>query len=450
MSTDVLLPGLGESITEGTVVRWLKQVGERVERDEDLVEVETDKISTAVPSPAAGTLLALRVAAGETADVGTVIAVLGDADEVAPSVPPARPAVPQTRSPSAVTKPAAPAPRPALRPSNADERNRQARSSGELKLFVSPVVRRLAREQDIDLGQVEGTGAGGRVTRRDIEAFAAAGGSGSGFTAPPGGYVPGLKMPVGGFGGRLPFDRTTPGRYAPEVLDGDRVEPLSGLGRAMAEHMAWTWWRAPHVSTIVEIDMGAIRDHRRATRDASGSNLSYTACVGWALARLLCEHDSFNASLTDDHQRIVHRSVNLGVAVARPGGGLVVPVVRGAGAMSLPQFGAALGGLVDRARRSAITADDLRGGTFTLSNVGSNGNLASMPLINQPQVGILAIGAIQKRVVVVTDAAGRDAIAIRPMMYVTLTYDHRANDGAASGRLLRDLRKRLESWNPLG
>ncbi len=456
MTTDVLLPGLGESITEGTIVRWLKQVGDAVARDENLVEVETDKISTEVPSPAAGVLLAIRVPVGTTADVGTVIAVLGEAGDAvqaaapAPSIdaPPAAPPPAPSSNASAITRPGGAA--PTAPPSAPDARNRQARDSGELKLFVSPVVRRLAREQDVDLGQLEGTGAGGRVTRRDLEAFVAGGGGGSGFTAPPGGYVPGLKMPVGGFGGRLPFDRATPARFAPEVWEGDRTEPLSGLGRAMAEHMAYTWWRAPHVSTIIEVDMSAVGRHRKATRAGGGPSLSYTACVSWALARALAEHGTFNASLTDDHRRVLHGSVNLGVAVAKPDGGLLVPVVHGAGALGLEQFAAALGALVDKARRGAMTAADLRGGTFTLTNVGSNGNLASMPLINQPQVGILAIGAIQKRVVVVTDASGEDAIAIRPMMYVTLTYDHRANDGAASGRLLRDLKKRLESWNPQG
>jgi pyruvate/2-oxoglutarate dehydrogenase complex dihydrolipoamide acyltransferase (E2) component len=448
MTTDVLLPGLGESITEGTIVRWLKEPGDRVERDEALVEVETDKLTTEVPSPAAGTLLAIRVPVGQTADVGTVLGVLGEAGDVVAAAPaPASKSVPSS---SAVTAPASPVPTPIAPIASAQERNEQARASGDNKLFVSPVVRRLAREHDVDLGQVAGTGAGGRVTRRDLEAFVAGGGAGSGFTAPPGGYTPGLKMPAGGFGGRLPFDRATPARFAAEVWEGDRVEPLSGLGRAMAEHMAWTWWRAPHVSTIVEVDVGRIAEHRRATRDAGGPSLSTTACVAWALARTLRDHPGFNSSLTDDHRRVVHRGVHLGVAVARPDGGLLVPVVRGADGLSLQAFNAAYGDLVERARQGAITPSDLRGGTFTLTNVGSNGNLASMPLINQPQVGILAIGAIQKRVVVITDADGRDAIAIRPMMYVTLTYDHRANDGAASGRMLKDLRQRLESWDPQG
>lgn len=459
MTTDVKLPGLGESITEGTIVRWLKAVGETVARDENLVEVETDKIATEVPSPAAGTLLAIKVATGETAEVGDVIAVLGAAWEgIGPLKKPAsvkpQPTLITGKAPRPGIDPAADrtivtgsVPRPAPKPaSDPDVRNRSARADGDLKLFVSPVVRRLAREHDVDLGQVQGTGAGGRVTRRDLEAFVAKGGGGSGFTAPPGGYVPGLKMPVGGFGGRLPFDRATPGRYAPEVFDGDEVQPLGSLGKAMAEHMAYTWWRAPHVSTIVEVDMSRVAEHRRASRDSGGPKLSYTACVSWAVAQALTEHRGFNSSLTDDHQKIIHRSVNVGVAVAKPNGGLVVPVVHGAGGMTLGQFAAGLDARVAKARDGKLTASDLRGGTFTITNVGSNGNLASMPLINQPQVAILAIGAIQKRVVVVTDSSGRDAMAIRPMMYVTLTYDHRANDGAASGRFLRDLRKRLEQF----
>ena len=452
MSTEVRLPGLGESIAEGTIVRWFKQVGDPVARDEDLLVVSTDKIETEVPAPLDGVLLAIHAEAGATVEVGALIAVLGEAGEAVQA--PARPAAGSARS----TPPASAAPpvarqreaRPTAPPSVAEpgERNLSARATGDLKLFVSPVVRRLAREHDINLGEVVGTGRGGRVSRRDLEAFVAGGGAGSGFVPPPGGYVPGLKMPAGGFGSTVtaPFAPTTPARHAPEVFEGDTVEPLSPLGRAMAEHMAWTWWRAPHVSTLVEVDMHRLAAFRRE-RAASGSKPSYTLCIAHAVAQALTRHRGFNSSLTDDHQRIVHREVNLGIAVARPGGGLVVPVIHGAGRMSLEQLGAALADRIAKARTNRLVAADLQGGTFTITNVGSNGNLASMPLINQPQVGILAIGAIVKRVVVVTDAAGDDAMAIRPMMYVTLTYDHRANDGAASGRFLRDLREAIEQWS---
>lgn len=451
MAVAIRLPGLGESISEGDIVTWHKQVGDRVDRDDVLCTVSTDKVEAEVPSLEEGTVLAIVAAEGETVEVGAVLCVLGAPGEEVPTD--LAPAPKPSRAP---VRPAAPKPvpaRPASGPRDATSRNAQFRSSGDRKLFVSPVVRKLAREHDVDLSAVVGTGAGGRVTRRDLEAFVAEGGGGSGFVAPPGGYEPGLRIPFGGFARRVvaPFDPATADRYQPRQAEGDTIEPLSTLGRAMAEHMAYTWWRAPHVSTLVEVDLDRLArwraTHKLAFADRFGAKLSYTACISWALARVLNQHRGFNSSITHDHQRITHQAVNLGVAVAKADGGLVVPVVHGAGEMDLPTFAQALQALVDRARAGRIGPADLSGGTFTVTNVGSNGNLASMPLINQPQVAILATGAIKKRVVVVTDAAGHDAMAIRPMMFLTLTYDHRANDGARSGRFLRDLRKALEQWD---
>jgi len=453
MATEVRLPGLGESISEGTIVRWLKQPGDAVARDEDLVLVQTDKIEGELPSPQAGVLLKILAEVGSTAQVGDTIALLGEEGEAPGDEPPAaradRPAVAPAPPPAAAPEPAPrkakSAPAPAGDPTDADERNQLARTTGELKLFVSPVVRRLAREHDVNLGRVVGSGQAGRITRRDIEAFIADGGAGSGFVAPPQGYVPGMKMPVGGFAARVasPFDPKIAERFAPEQFEGDSVEPLSPLGRFMAEHMAYTWWRAPHVSTLVEVDVKRLADWRRGDR-----RFSYTLLIAHGLAQVLSRHLNFNSSLTHDHRRVTHRRVNLGIAVAKPDGGLVVPVIHGADSMSLEQLAEAFRLKVERARSGSLRTEDLSGGTFTITNVGSNGNLASMPLINQPQVGILAIGAIKKRVVVITDSWGTDAMAIRPMMYMTLTYDHRANDGAASGRFLRELRKTIELWPP--
>ena len=423
MTTEVKLPGLGESISEGTIVRWLKQPGDAVKRDEDLVLVSTDKIETEIPAPMAGVLVAHRVEEGATVAVGDVIALLepGElprettgSDEVATAPGAKRPAAPALSSASASA--------PAVVPSNGGG------VPDGYKLFVSPVVRRLARENDVDLGQITGSGRGGRVTRRDLEAFV-----GTGYVRPAEGYVPGQK--VDAFRGRVPFAADTPGKYAPQIYEGDTVVPLTPQGRAMAEHMAWTWWRAPHVSTVIEVDMSRIA----ATR----GKRSYTLVVAHHVAQSLLEHTGFNSSLDGD-RKIIHGAINLGVAVAKKSGGLVVPVLHGAGGRTLAELDADFKAVVGRARDNKLQATDLQGGTFTITNVGSNGNLASMPLINQPQVAILAIGAIVKRVVVVTDEHGNDAMAIRPMMYVTLTYDHRANDGAASGRFLKDLRKRLE------
>ncbi len=450
MATAIRLPGLGESISEGEIVSWHKQVGDRVERDDPLCTVSTDKVEAEVPSLEAGTLLAVVAQPGQTIEVGALLCVLGAEGEVVPAELLAVAAPVVVRKPTPVV--AAPRVDP-VGPRDAASRTQGYRASGDRKLFVSPVVRRLAREHDVDLSAVAGTGLGGRVTRRDLEAFVAQGGGGSGFAAPPGGYAPGLRMPFGGFANRLvaPFHPDTAERYQPHADDGDVVEPLSGLGRAMAEHMAYTWWRAPHVSTLVEVDLDRLTTWRGAHKVAfereHGAKLSYTACICWAVARALQQHPSFNSSITHDHQRITHGRINLGVAVAKPDGGLVVPVVRQAGTLGLVGFAQALQGMVDTAKAGRISAADLTGGTFTVTNVGSNGNLASMPLINQPQVAILATGAINKRVVVVTDEAGNDTMVIRPMMFLTLSYDHRANDGARSGRFLRTLRKSLEHWS---
>lgn len=448
MANEIPLPPLGESISEATIVRWLKAPGDLVARDEEFAVVSTDKVETELPSPSAGTLLHRLYGEGDTVPVGEIMAVLGEpGEEWTPSERTSKPVSTPRRSASRRTSTSvrrsipAKSP-PPVRPSIDSQRpsNAAYRATGDAKLFISPVVRRLAREHDVDLGLVAGTGRDGRISRRDIEAFVAGGGAGTGFVSPPEGYRPGLRMPFGGFARRLavPFDPETAERFRPQVDPEDSVEELSPLGRAMANHMAYTWWRAPHVSTLVEVDMANVSEARRQRR------FSYTVYIAHALARVLPKHPGFNSSLTDDLQRIVHPGVNLGIAVAKPDGGLVVPVIRGVDAMSIEELDQALSAKIEKARQGKLTAEDLRGGTFTITNVGSNGNLASMPLINQPQVAILAVGAIKKRVVVVTDEAGHDDMAIRPMMYMTLTYDHRANDGAASGRFLKELRKRIE------
>ncbi|MCO4773000.1 MAG: 2-oxo acid dehydrogenase subunit E2 [Deltaproteobacteria bacterium] len=458
MAIEIRLPGLGESIAEGTVTAWLKQPGDFVARDEAFVTISTDKVETDLPSLEEGHLLVHAAAVGDVVQIGDVIAWFGaEGETVDPSLLVKKRAVDKARAPAAKPSKRAATPRrsqPSSSPRDPVARNRAFRAGGDAKLFVSPVVRRLARQHDVDLSALQGTGRGGRVSRRDIEAFIADGGAGSGFAEPPGGYQPGQRMPLGGFANRIvaPFEPATAARYAPQVHDGDEVVPLSGLGRAMAEHMAYTWWRSPHVSTIVEIDLARLAawrsEHKASFLEAHGAKPSYTACIGWVVAQALTEHRDFNSSLTHDGQRIRHAAVNLGVAVAKGDGGLLVPVLADAGSSTLPAFAQSLTAMVDKTRSGAIKPADLQGGTFTITNVGSNGNLASMPLINQPQVAILATGAITKRVVVVTADDGSDEIAIRPRMFMTLTYDHRAVDGARSGRFLKAIRAGLEEWEP--
>ena len=453
MAIEIPLPPLGESISEATIVRWLKQPGESIARDEEFAVVSTDKVETELPAPSAGVLLHQLFKTGETCPVGATLAVVGDAGEEWTAPTPAADAGRSSasrpgkvwdravRSGAAPRRVASSSMKAASSVSRgATPSNAAFRATLDPKLFISPVVRRLAREHDVDLGLIPGSGRDGRITRRDLEAFVEGGEGGTGFVSPPEGYVPGIRMPFGGFARRLsiPFDPATAERFRPEPGEGAKIEELSGLGKAMANHMAYTWWRAPHVSTLVEVDMTAVSAARRQHR------FSYTVYIAHALAQVLPKHAHFNSSLTDSFQRIVHPGVNLGIAVAKPDGGLVVPVIRGAEKMTLAELDAALKEKIERARDGKLRSEDLRGGTFTITNVGSNGNLASMPLINQPQVAIMAVGAIKKRVVVVTDERGQDEMAIRPMMYMTLTYDHRANDGAASGRFLKELRKRIE------
>lgn len=456
MTIDIRLPRLGESIAEGTIVRWNKKPGERIERDEEFVLVSTDKIETALPCPYVGTLIEILAAPGETVRVGALIARLtpDGSTTAAPgaSAGPQPPIAPASTQDSGHQVPTAPTPRPATGDTSesADDRNQRFRDGHDLKLFVSPVVRRLAREGDVDLSRVQGTGAHGRVTRRDIERVVAEGGAGSGFVAPEGGFQPGQAREAFVARGTLPFDAATAERYVATPGDGDRVEPLTGLGRAMAQHMAYTWWRSPHVSTLIEVDMRRVSEHRKAAgarfEKETGRKLSFTSYVARAVAGTLARHPNFCASLTADFRRITPSHVGLGVAVARPDGGLVVPVVPMAETLSLRGMALALEERVEKARSGRLSGADLRGGNFTITNVGSNGNLASWPLINQPQCAILATGAVQKRAVVHTDTEGADSITIRPMMYITLTYDHRVNDGAASGRFLADLRRTLEGW----
>jgi len=292
MPKEICLPGMGESIAEGTIVAWLKKPGEYVARDEAFVTVSTDKVESDLPSLEEGFVLHQTAAVGDTVLVGSVIAFFGEEGEQVDAAMLAAAAAPAT-APSQSTAPrrtkrdVAASPRGVTRPSPRDPvtRNRAFRDGGDHKLFVSPVVRKLARENDVDLSAVSGTGRGGRISRRDLQAFVDAGGAGSGFVAPPGGYRPGMAIPLGGFANRIvaPFEPATAERYAPQVHEGDEVVPLSGLGKAMAEHMAYTWWRAPHVSTIVEIDLARLWAWRKEQKSSflqrTGAKLSFTACI---------------------------------------------------------------------------------------------------------------------------------------------------------------------------
>lgn len=426
MPFQVPMPQVGESIFEATVVRWNRRPGERIERDEPLCILSTDKAEMDLPSPVSGVVEEVLVEEGRTVRVGTVIATVQEGEAASPGVPPAaepvRPEVPTLiPSPAGVAGP---------------------RGAG--RVFSSPVVRRLARENALDLLTIRGTGRQGRISRRDVLAHMEARAA-----APPRGVGPSPAALMAA-GPPLPgFPTELLARFAPVVEPGDVVEPMGPVRRAIFDHMALTWHVAPHVHALAEVDFSRIQALRRGRGPAfearEGFRLTYTPFLARALVSTLQRHPRLNASVTAARESVLHRGIHLGIAVALPDGGLVVPVLRDAQDYTLTGLARRVDELARRARERRLQPDELRGGTFTLSNLGVFGNLAGMPLINQPQVGIVGIGAVKKRVVVLEDQG--DAIAVRPMAYVTLGYDHRAVDGSASGAFLRDFRVAVDGFD---
>ena len=396
MATDVLMPQLGESIAEGTIVRWNKRAGERVGRDEPLFEVSTDKVDAEVPSPAAGILTEVRVQAGETVPVDSVVATIGA---------PGEPIVETGGTPPDASEPL-PSPAAARPPVEPRGRGR-----------VSPVVRRLAREHGVDPGQVAGTGAGGRVTKSDILRHVESLSAGSGSAAV-------------------------------SRADTRPIEPLSVMRRGIAEHMLRSRRTSAHVHTVFDVDFSRVAALRAAHRDAfaqRGARLTILSFVAKAVVDALVELPVVNASLTSDGAGVVHApDVNLGIAVALDDDGLLVPVIRGAGGRSVHELSIAIADLATRARSKHLAPDELQGGTFTITNPGAFGSILGMPIINQPQVAILCLGAVEPRPVVIDDAG---TIAARPRAYLTLGFDHRLIDGALADRFMARVKSGLEQFD---
>lgn len=419
MATVVRMPQLGESVVEGTILRWLKQPGEHVAKLEPLLTISTDKIDTEVPAPADGLLLEVTAPEGATVRAGTVIATIGAAGESgAPATMPlaAAPMVaPEVATPE--MPPAAP--------------SRDTRPTG--RAFISPVVARMSAEHGVDLAQVPGTGLGGRITRKDLEAYLASvrrevaeGEEGAATVAPA---------------------------PAPLLDAEDVLEPLTTMRRAIAQHMVLSKRTSPHVTTICEADMTAVVRHREANKRTftrNGATLTYTAYLIAAAVAGLRAMPEVNSRFTDAGI-VRHDRVHIGVAVALPDG-LLVPVIRNADELSLAGSARALNDLVTRARNGLLKPDEIRGGTFTLTNHGTGGSLVATPIINQPQSAILGVGAIVKRPVVRSSSASLlpsadDAIVIRPMVYLSLTFDHRVLDGAQADRFLTAVKEKLENWS---
>jgi 2-oxoglutarate dehydrogenase E2 component (dihydrolipoamide succinyltransferase) len=426
---------MGESIVEGTLTKWLKKVGDRVERDEPLFEISTDKVDSEIPAPAAGVLTEVLVEEGATVSINTVVARIGEAAVAAAPAPQPAAAPPAPAPPPPAAKPApapAPAPTPAPVPVAAEE------PQGPL----SPLVRRMAREYNIDLTQIRGTGAGGRITKADVEAYMAAQGARTVAAASPAMPVPVPTPPP------APAPVTAP-EVAPVAKPGPaktRVEPMSVMRSKIAEHMVFSKHTSAHVTTVHRVDVTKIaklRDKIKGQfKERYGFSLTFLSFFARAAAEALHSFPIINASI-EGKNIIYHNEINIGIAVALEGGaGLIVPVIRNADERNIAGMQRAIVDLAGRARAKQLKPDEVQGGTFSITNFGSFGSIFATPVINQPQVAILGVGAVEKMPVVIDDA-----IAIRSMSHLALTFDHRLIDGALADQFCQKVKSIIENWS---
>ena len=413
--SDVILPQLGETVTEGTITQWFKKVGDTVAEDEPLFEVSTDKVDTEVPSPVSGTLIEIRVEEGETVDVGTVIAVVGDGGEPAVAAEPT------------------PAPAPAVTPAPVAEST--TAKAGDNRL-LSPVVRRLVNENSLDPDSIAGTGPGGRITRDDVLDHIDAGGS---KAVPPPASVP-----------ASPAASVPASASSPAAAGGARDTSirLSKIRQLTGDHMVMSKAVSPHAFSVVEVDFANVdiaRNPVKADWKAQhGFSLTYLPFISRAVIDGLREFPQLNASV-GDNELIVHNYIDLGIAVDLEYEGLLAPVVRDAATKRLGAIATEIYDLANRARERKLSPDEISGGTFTLSNNGSAGSVLTMPIINQPQVGIISTDAIVRKPVVTTGPDGGEAIAIHPVGNLAMSWDHRAFDGAYAAGFLKRVKEILET-----
>jgi pyruvate dehydrogenase E2 component (dihydrolipoamide acetyltransferase) len=458
MATDVVMPQMGESIFEGTITKWLKKPGDKVERDEPLFEISTDKVDAEIPSPSAGVLKEIKVNEGQTVPIQTVVAVIDGAGTAVAAAPAPAPAPAKAAAPPAPAA-AAPAPAPAPRPAAAAAPSAPAavppRSGGE-RIHSSPLVRRMAAEHGIDLTTVPGTGAGGRISKQDIEAVIAAGGAPA--AAPPSAPAAAPARPV------MPPPSAPSAAPAPPAVSGGQVhvafesavprekmyfgnytvEPMSNMRQRIAEHMVASKRVSPHVYSVDEIDMTKVASLRAKSKDEFEkryeTKLTFMPFFVKAAVAGLRAFPTMNASL-DGTNVILHKEINIGIAVALDWG-LIVPVVKGADEKNVLGIQRTLNDLAERARSKKLKPEEVQEGTFSITNPGVFGGLFGLPVISQPNVGILGLGMIEKRPVVINDS-----IAIRSMCYVTLSYDHRVVDGAVAHQFLHKVKETLENWS---
>jgi 2-oxoglutarate dehydrogenase E2 component (dihydrolipoamide succinyltransferase) len=512
-AVDVVMPQMGVSVSEGTITKWLKSEGENVEADESLLEISTDKVDTEVPSPATGVVQQILAQEGETVAVGTKIAVI--TPEGAPAEaqePPPEPATAQAAEEAGVAagaegeaateeraeeapeheaapepeaapeaapapapepvaeeaKPSAPAPEPEAAPTAETPRSLEDGDGRREAKFVSPVVARIASEHGVDVNQVEGTGRGGRVTKKDILAFVESGAP----AAPAKEEAPreeAAPAPTAALAApAVPAAPTAPAAPAPTAAPkaqpapiapapaaaagaGEHVEPMSAMRKGIAEHMRRSLDTSAHVTTTFEIDLSkvvGIREKlKREYEERHGVKLTYLAFIARATIDAIDKWPWMNAELRGE-SIVVKNYVNLGIAVALEGGkGLIVPVIKNAEGLNLLGLARSIADIAERARNKKLVPDDVQGGTFTITNPGGFGAIHGTPIISQPQVAILDVEAMVKRPVVVSDETGNDVIAIRPIMNLCLSYDHRLVDGAYAAQFMRDLKTNLQTWD---
>ena len=472
MATDVVMPQMGESIAEGTIVRWIKKVGENVDRDEPLFEISTDKVDAEIPSPAAGVVSEIRVKEGETVAVNSVVAVIGGETKPAAAAPieplaEAKPAPPPKPSPqadgtSAPTSAPSVAPRASMSPPPSRSADLQVRaseapaakpmsSSGPVEEVIrersSPLVRKIAREHNVDISQLRGTGIAGRVTKDDILAFVGREGR-EGQERREGQVGREGRVSQAGQVSQVSQNATVKGPAVerPAFKEGQNTQavPMSVMRRRIAEHMIASRRTSAHVHSVFEVNFGRvaqIRDAKKAEYERAGAKLTYLSFIVKAAVDALRAVPVVNASIDGD-QVVFHKDINIGIAVALDWG-LIVPVVKNADERNLLGLTRAIADLANRARTKQLKPDEVAGGTFTITNPGVFGALFGMPIINQPQVAILGVGNVEKRPVVIDDA-----IAIRPMAYLTLGYDHRLIDGAVADQYMSYVKRALENWDP--
>ena len=461
-AADVVMPQMGVSVSEGTITKWLKQEGEQIEADEPLLEISTDKVDTEVPSPASGIVTQILVPEGETVEVGTKLAVIGGeagAPTEAPPAPATAEAAAEAQAPSGAESPA-PAPPPAPEPAPAAQQTNGDEQDG--KSFVSPVVARIASEHGVDVSSVPGTGRGGRVTKKDILAFVESGAQAAPAKeeapapapapeapAPAPQPAPAEAPPAAAAPSPAPAPQPAPA--AEPAAGGEQLEPMTAMRRGIAEHMRRSLDTAAHVTSAIEVDMSrvvAIREKLKPEYQKTyGVNPTYLIFVARAVVETLKNYPWINGEIRGE-QIVTRPYVNLGFAVELTDGkGLIVPVVKNAEGLNLLGMAKAVTDIAERARNKKLLPDEVQGGTFTITNPGGYGTFHGTPVISQPQAAILGTYALVKRPWVVQDSFGKDVIAIRPIMNITLTYDHRLVDGALAGRFLQELRQHLETWD---